>query len=78
MAYAIMHFFPGGTKEQYEELTRIAQTLCARDRVEAILLAGTDLALVFHEGNTPFPYLDCAAAHIRAIVERLRATSSGT
>jgi aspartate racemase len=60
-----------GTREQHRELTAIAQTLRARDGVEAILLAGTDLALVFQDDNTPFPYVDCSAAHIRAILARL-------
>jgi aspartate racemase len=61
-----------GTAEQRDMLTRLAHTLRERDGVEAILLAGTDLALVFDETNTTFPYVDCAAAHIRAIVAALR------
>src|SRR6476620_5478226 len=50
------------------KLRDIAHALCRRDRVEAILLAGTDLNLVFNEANAGFPAVDCAAAHIDAIV----------
>jgi aspartate racemase len=58
-----------GAPEHHADLTRIAHTLITRDRVEAILLAGTDLALVFNETNTDFPHVDCAAAHLRAILK---------
>lgn len=37
---------------------------------QAIVVAGTDLSTVLHEGYEPFPLLDCAAAHIDAIMER--------
>jgi aspartate racemase len=72
-AYFQMASSGAGTSDQYDTLTRIAHTLCSRDKVEAILLAGTDLALIFNEHNTTFPYLDCAAIHIRAILEKLTA-----
>jgi aspartate racemase len=52
-------------------LREIANTLCRRDGVEAIVLAGTDLNLIFDEGNAGFPAVDCAAAHITAIVEAM-------
>lgn len=40
------------------------------DGVEAILLGGTDLALVYREGETAFPLVDAAALHVDAIVEQ--------
>ncbi len=40
--------------------------------VDAILLAGTDLSLIFDEANTDFPHLDCAKIQIQAIVRRLQ------
>ncbi len=52
-------------------LRDLAHTLCRRDRVEAIVLAGTDLNLVLNEANAGFPAVDCAAAHIDAIVARM-------
>ena len=54
-------------------LRDLAHTLCRRDRVEAIVLAGTDLNLVFNEANAGFPAVDCAAAHIDAIVAQMSA-----
>jgi aspartate racemase len=54
-------------------LRELAHTLCRRDRIEAIVLAGTDLNLVFNEANAGFPAVDCAAAHIDAIVEQMMA-----
>jgi len=50
------------------KLRELAHTLERRDGVEAIVLAGTDLNLVFTEANAGFPAVDCAAAHIEAIV----------
>jgi aspartate racemase len=52
-------------------LRRIAADLAQRDGVEAILLAGTDLAVIFDEANAGFPCIDVARLHIDAIVERL-------
>ena len=54
-----------------ERLREIAATLQKRDGVEAILLAGTDLAVIFDETNAGFPAIDVARLHIDAIVERL-------
>ncbi len=53
------------------KLREIAETLCRRDGVEAIVLAGTDLNLIFSEANAGFPAVDCASAHIEAIVARM-------
>ena len=36
--------------------------------VEAIVLGGTDLALVYEEGRTHFPIVDCADIHVDSIV----------
>ena len=57
-----------GSEEQRRGLTELANTLCTRDGVDAVLLAGTDLSAIFDEGNTEFPHLDCARAHIQAIM----------
>ena len=51
-----------------QKLTALADTLQKRDGVEAILLAGTDFALMFDASNTPFPHLDCAGVHIGVIL----------
>jgi aspartate racemase len=54
-----------------EGLRRIAADLQRRDGVEAVLLAGTDLAVIFDEETAGFPCIDCARLHIDAIVEWL-------
>ena len=57
-----------GTEEQHRNLTAIAHTLLQRDGVEAIVLAGTDLSVIFNEANITFPYIDCAATHLKRIL----------
>jgi aspartate racemase len=57
-----------GETEPRAILSRIAHEL----PVDAIVLAGTDLALVYDESNTDFPHVDCVRAHVRAILEALR------
>jgi aspartate racemase len=65
--YAYMRTVEGGT-EGRAILSRIARELPA----DAILLAGTDLSLIFDESNTDFPHVDCAKIHIQAIIRDLR------
>jgi aspartate racemase len=60
-----------GTEEQFLGLTGIAHTLQRRNEVDAILMAGTDLTLLFNETNTEFPYIDCAALHIKQILDAM-------
>jgi aspartate racemase len=57
--------------EDYENLRALAHTLIDRERLDAILLAGTDLASVFNPENTDFPHLDGARTHIEAIMHKL-------
>lgn len=54
-----------------DRLREIARTLCGRDTVEAVVLAGTDLNLVLEETTAGFPAVDCAAAHVSAIVKEM-------
>ena len=54
-----------------ERLRAIAAALQKRDGVESILLAGTDLTVIFDEANAGFPCIDVARLHIDAIVARL-------
>jgi aspartate racemase len=65
-----MQIVGGAGDEAREKLSRIAQTL----PVDAIVLAGTDLALVFNESNIDFPCVDGAKVHIDAILRELRAS----
>jgi aspartate racemase len=64
-----------GSEQQFQTLRQIAHTLCGRDRVEAIVFAGTELSRVFNGGNADFRYIDCASLHLDAIMRRLESTS---
>lgn len=57
--------------EKHEKLNSLAHRLVTRDAVDTILLAGTDLTLLFNESNTDFPHVDCAALHIRQILKQV-------
>ncbi len=59
-----------GVATQREGLSRLAHKLMERDQVEAIILAGTELALVFNESNTDFPNVNGAKLHLDAILHR--------
>jgi aspartate racemase len=60
-----------GTPEQIAGLRDLAKILIARDSLDAVALAGTDLSVVFNETNTDFPAIDCARIHVDAIVRAL-------
>lgn len=55
-----------------ERFIALADTLQRRDGVEAIVLAGTDFALMFDAATTPFPHVDCTRAHIDVIMRATR------
>lgn len=57
--------------DDYEILRALAHTLIERERLDAILLAGTDLSFVFTPENTDFPHIDGARTHVDAILQRL-------
>jgi aspartate racemase len=61
--------------EEYAKLRALAHALIEREQLDAILLAGTDLSLVFNPENTDFPHIDGARTHIDAIMDRLRSES---
>jgi aspartate racemase len=63
-----------GTAEQRDGLARLAHKFIERDGAQAIVLAGTDLTLVFNEANTDFPSVDAARVHLDAIVTRSEIT----
>jgi aspartate racemase len=63
-----------GLATQREGLSRLAHTLIERDGVEAVILAGTELALVFDGSNTDFPHINCAQLHLSAIMRRATET----
>ena len=59
------------SKEDFDTLRTLAHTLIQRERLDGIVLAGTDLAFVFNPANTDFPYLDGARVHVEAIMQKI-------
>jgi aspartate racemase len=64
--------------ELHREMSAVARTIVSRDGVDAIVLAGTDLSLLFNESNTDFPYVDCAELHVEAILTEVLTDRSST
>jgi aspartate racemase len=62
-----------GTEEQYQGLRQVAHTLIERENVDAIILAGTELSLIFNEANLDFPHIDGSRLHLDAIMRQLTA-----
>ena len=69
-AYAAMAVSGQVNDQQRAVFFDAAHRLIDQEKVEAIMLGGTDLALVFNPANAPFPLIDCAAIHVDRIVER--------
>jgi aspartate racemase len=67
-AYVTMAASGVVTAAQRAVFTAACQRLLKDSGVEAIMLGGTDLALVFSEQTTDLPLVDCAGIHVEAIV----------
>jgi aspartate racemase len=59
------------SEADYDALCSLAHTLIDREKLDAIILAGTDLSFVFNPENTDFPQVDGARVHIEAIMKEL-------
>jgi aspartate racemase len=59
------------SEEDFNALRELAHTLVKRERLDGIVLAGTDLAFVFNPGNADFPHLDGARIHLEAIMREI-------
>jgi aspartate racemase len=66
-AYVTMAASGTVTEAQRQVFVAASHRLLNEAGVEAIMLGGTDLALVFNESETAFPIIDCAAIHADAI-----------
>ena len=67
-AYTQIAHTGAATDDIRQQFVALADTLQTRDHVDALVLAGTDFAVMFDASNTPFPHVDCAGAHIKAIL----------
>ena len=69
-AYVSMASQGVATAEHRGIFLQAAEALIQEEGCESILLAGTDLALVFNKDSDPgFPFLDCAEVHASAIAQ---------
>jgi aspartate racemase len=68
-AYVTMAVTAIATEAQRAVFYSAARRLTEEQGAEAIMLGGTDLALVFDALSSPFPLVVCAAIHADAIVE---------
>ena len=66
-AYVSMAASGVATDAQRAVFTAACQRLLNDTGVEAIMLGGTDLALVFNDQTADFPLVDCAAIHVDAV-----------
>ena len=57
--------------EDFNQLRRLAHALIERERLDGIVLAGTDLAFVFNPSNADFPHVDGARVHVEAIMRQI-------
>ena len=67
-AYVAMAASGDVTSHQRGVFDSACEWLIREAKVDAIMLGGTDLALVYKDGQTQFPTVDCAAIHVDAIV----------
>jgi aspartate racemase len=75
-AYVSMASSGAATEQHREVFVRAGNTLTKESGCEAIMLAGTDLALVFNKNSDPwFPVLDCAEVHAAAITRCAQSAS---
>jgi len=76
-AYSEMAHTGASTQERRDRFVALADTLQKRDGVEAVVLAGTDFAVMFDAASTPFPHVDCCRAHIGAILAAVKEAEHG-
>ena len=57
--------------EELERLRILAHRMIEKERLDGILLAGTDWSFVFNTENAGFPHIDGARTHIQAIMRQL-------
>ena len=67
-AYVAMATAGQATDAQRAVFDSACDWLINEAQVDAVMMGGTDLALIYQAGKTSFPIVDCAAVHVDAIV----------
>jgi aspartate racemase len=68
-AYATLATTATCTEDQRQRFFDAGRSMVEDQGADAVLLAGTDLAIAFHGFDAGFPVFDCADAHVQAIFE---------
>jgi aspartate racemase len=68
-SYVAMAASGVATEVQRSVFNHVSRKLIEENGAEAIMLGGTDLALVLSQDDAPFPLVDCAAIHVDAIAK---------
>ncbi len=69
-AYVSMAASGQVTSSQRAVFDSACEWLLQDAKVDAVMLGGTDLVLVYKEDQTQFPVVDCAAIHVDTVVRR--------
>lgn len=70
-AYVAMATSGCATAPQRAVFNSACEWLIQEAGVDAVMLGGTDFALVYKDNQTQFPLVDCAAIHVDAIVRHV-------
>ena len=63
-AYVEMATSDSATDEQKQVLETACNQLINKNKVDAVMLGGTDLALVYNSDNVDFELIDCEEIHV--------------
>ena len=69
-AYAEMATLGAARKQHSDIFAAACHNMIETHGAQAIMMGGTDLALVYNSENAPFPIIDCADIHVGAIVQK--------
>ncbi len=59
--------------ETRERLLAIVEAMALRERIDGVILGGTELPLILRDGDSALPLLDTTRIHVRAAVAAMRA-----
>ena len=66
-AYAEMATLGRANNEQKEIFEKACNQFLSKNKVDAIMLGGTDLALIYRSDNVDFKLIDCAKIHVEEL-----------
>ena len=66
-AYAEMATLGRANNEQKEIFEKACNQFLSKNEVDAIMLGGTDLALIYRSDNVDFKLIDCAKIHVEEL-----------